>query len=134
MPYLIALEIFDPLEIACDPIPAVLASPKLGPGKLPSPPAAKEQRPKRGSGRGAPKAPEEQVKESVEKLLEASSTKKTKKKAVENEDVTIDQLKKKKKLNGRKELIYSIVPDYYARLDERKRKIKQKGREESLCV
>ena len=88
-PFLVAIEIFDPLEIAYDP--GVLQ--RLEPGRLPTP----MKEPVRKT-RVKTKSPQEQLREEVEKSLDAQiaskqSGKKSRIKPIEDEAITIRKLK-----------------------------------------
>ncbi len=110
VPYLIAVEIFDPLEIAYDPLIGTI-SPRLGPGKLPAPPPAlttSKDRIKRGSGRGTPKGPVT-LREKVEKALDLQFDPKLRnKKVTDDGPITINQLRAQRSLHGMS-LLWSFV-------------------------
>ena len=100
VPYLVAIEIFDPLEIAYDPLIAP-PSPKLEPGKLPSPPPPIKDKPKRPSWKGKPKTPDDVLRDGVEKTLDLLYDEKLKsKKPIDEGPVTINQLKKQRSLHS----------------------------------
>ena len=100
VPYLIAVEIFDPLEIAYDPAIGII-SPKLGPEKLPAPPPPSKEKAKRTIGRGHPKTPEEILREKVEKILNMQFEPKLRnKKLMDDEPITINKVKLQRSLHG----------------------------------
>ncbi len=100
------MELFDPLEIACDPAQDFLVpiSPRIPreASKLPAPPAAR-----RPSLKNPPKTGDELVKECIERVLDIPADKKGKKKKPGEDPITIRQAKMQKKLHG---TLRSIIP------------------------
>jgi len=102
VPYLIAVEIFDPLEIAYDPLIGMI-SPRLGPGTLPAPPlpAPTQKEKKKQSNKNTQKTNEEMIREKIEKILNQQYDSKSKKiKQYDDGPITINQLKMQKIING----------------------------------
>ncbi len=129
VPYLISVEVFDPLEVACDPLQD--QTPRWGSDGV-VPPAPPSESRDRSNNNKSKKTGDEVVKESVDQLLDAQASpgwrKGGKKRTAAGEEaVTIEISKKQRQILERPGV---VVQDFQDKLDESRRKIKGRGMSE----
>lgn len=126
VPYLIAVEVFDPLEIAYDPIFGTIL-PKPSAGKLPAPKSPEKAKGKTGLNRKQLLTPEEEEQKEMELILNIHFNPKAHdKNHKRNQAITINQVKLQ---NNTKGIFINklLVEEYKSKFNERQKKIKEKA-------